>query len=665
LSLSKLKGKVEANGKLEQKTYDKFACWCEKTLARKAAAIDAGKETIDKTQAEIIELKGKLGELGATLKQLEKEIAENVESRREATEIREKENEDYQGEKTESEQCIGALESAIGVLTGAGTKTAELETEKEAELLSVVAGVRGVLHMVPTSHKVSDGDLQVVNNFVANPMQFVGAQTGSKVSRNPFGDYAPASTQIQGILKGMYDSFAADLEKANAEEADKQKAFEELFATKLAEHETLTVTLEKKTKESADATKQLADDKVLLEETKIQLEADEKFFEETKASCKSQAAEWADRSRLRTEELQGMMKAIEILDSDEARKTFSSAHNTFVQISAHTADQARNNAYSRLKTAVKQSGGSLRLAFLATEIRSGGHFDKVIGMIDKMIQDLRVEEQDDIKAKDRCQEEKNKAENEKEDLLYDIKKTGELIERLEAKHGELEKQIAVKQDEIDATNSTMAEMLQTRNSEVKEFRQALKDDADAVNLLGQAVQALSAFYTNNKLPLELAQKAPEFTVDEDKAPETFSKKHEGSKSESGGIIAILSMLKEDLEKEMKTSREEEAATQMEYEKMRGTLTETMNAALKTRTSLEKEKADLSEKIADANGENENKEQMKDDKDGEMEAMKPSCDWVLSTFDKRREHRKTEIQGLMDAKAMLAGAPVPEGFLQRN
>merc|ERR1719386_235772 len=104
--IQELKAKVEADGKAEQKTYDKFACWCEKTLARKAAAIDAAKETIDKTQREIIELKGRLGELGATIKQLEKEIAENEEAQKEATEIREKEHDDYEQERTESEQCI-------------------------------------------------------------------------------------------------------------------------------------------------------------------------------------------------------------------------------------------------------------------------------------------------------------------------------------------------------------------------------------------------------------------------------------------------------------------------------------------------------------------------------------------------------------------------------
>merc|ERR1719160_2179740 len=150
--INELKGKIEGDGMAEQKTYDKFACWCEKTLARKAAAIDEAKEIIEKTQREIIELKGKLGELGATIKQLEKEIKENEEAQREATEIREKENEDYEAERTEAEQCIGAIEAAIKVLSGAGKK-AMLETLQEAQLLSVAAGVKGVMNRIPAKLK--------------------------------------------------------------------------------------------------------------------------------------------------------------------------------------------------------------------------------------------------------------------------------------------------------------------------------------------------------------------------------------------------------------------------------------------------------------------------------------------------------------------------------
>merc|ERR1719183_3076727 len=99
--------------------------------------------------------------------------------------------------------------------------------------------------------------------------------SAAQVANNPFGDYAPQSTQIQGILKGMYDSFAGDLEKDNAEEADKQKAFEELMATKKMELATLQATLEKQTLDEAEKTKKSAESKSLLDDTKAQLDADE------------------------------------------------------------------------------------------------------------------------------------------------------------------------------------------------------------------------------------------------------------------------------------------------------------------------------------------------------------------------------------------------------
>merc|ERR1719191_1940183 len=148
--------------------------------------------------------------------------------------------------------------------------------------------------------------------------------------------------------------------------ADKQKAFEELMATKKAEHETLTATLETKTKEHASAEKNLADNKVLLQDTKAQLEIDEKFFADTKASCKAKAAEWAEQTRLRTEELQGMMKAIEILEG--GAETFEAAHSTFIQVSGSVEDRDRSAAYKTLAGLVRKGAG-LRLAFIAAQLR--------------------------------------------------------------------------------------------------------------------------------------------------------------------------------------------------------------------------------------------------------------------------------------------------------
>merc|ERR1712008_624776 len=159
---------------------------------------------------------------------------------------------------------------------------------QEAEVLSVVAGLRKVLRNSIAEHAVSISEYDAVSRFVHHPDGFVGSKGISAVQlrNNPFGDYAPQSTQIQGILKGMYDAFTADLEKDNAEEAEKQKAFEEFMKTKKAEQATLELTLEKQEDAKAKKTKLLADSKTDRDDTKEQLAADEEFFEDTKTPAR-------------------------------------------------------------------------------------------------------------------------------------------------------------------------------------------------------------------------------------------------------------------------------------------------------------------------------------------------------------------------------------------
>jgi len=286
-----------------------------------------------------------------------------------------------------------------------------------------------------------------------------------------------------------------------------------------------------------------------------------------------------------------------------------------------------------------------------------------------MIEDLRVEEQEDIKARDVCNNQENALNAQEDDLAYNIKKKGEEKERMEAKKKEVIDEKLNIQDEIGAAKTEMEEMLAARNEENDEFKKALKDDTDAVALLEKAIESITAFYTNNKIPLDLHQvgKEPEYTVDEDKAPDaSFGGP---AKSESTGIIAILSMLKEDLEKEIKVAREEEAASQAEYETQRGDAQDALDAKVKTETALKAEEADLDGKIAETEGQISSHEEMKGNTADEKEALKPSCEWVKNSFDSRREKRKAEVEGLQEAKSILAGAPPPElvqeTFLQRK
>merc|ERR1719197_144168 len=174
-----------------------------------------------------------------------------------------------------------------------------------------------------------------------------------------------------------------------------------------------------------------------------------------------------------------------------------------------------------------------------------------------MIGELRSEEQDDIDHRDWRQEQENKFANQKGDLEYKIGQTEALIERLEAKSSELETAIASTDAEILSTQEAMAEALATRNEENEDFKAALKDDTDAVALLASALDAQTAYAKNNKLGLIAKHRQPEYAVDPDAAPPADFSGGGSRSSETGGITGIISMIKEDLENEIKEAKADE------------------------------------------------------------------------------------------------------------
>jgi chromosome segregation ATPase len=280
----------------------------------------------------------------------------------------------------------------------------------------------------------------------------------------------------------------------------------------------------------------------------------------------------------------------------------------------------------------------------------------VIAAIDKMMEVLRAEEQDDIKHRDRCQRSENKNGNEMEDLNSGIEKKGASIDRMKDEAGTTKEKIADLEAQIKATKADMDELLELRNKDSADFKRQLKDDAASVKLLEEAIIALSKFYKKNKIPLSLAQQEPEYTVDPDKAPDTkwSGDDYGGRKSENEGIISMLSMLQEDLEKEMKVGREEDAASQATYEEDRQALKDTLDAQEASKAAAERELQDLEASIGDTE---RAKDADKADLGAEEEmkaAIGTDCAWVKTHFDSRREKRKTELDGLLEAKNYLAG-----------
>merc|ERR1719243_4659 len=115
------------------------------------------------------------------------------------------------------------------------------------------------------------------------------------------------------------------------------------------------------------------------------------------------------------------------------------------------------------------------------------------------------------------------------------------------------------------------------------------------------------------------------------------------------------MLKEDFEKEVKMGRKEDAEAQIKYEEDRAALKETLDAQEATKLSLEKELVELGNKITDLTTLLDMKGKEQEEAEKMSAALGKSCAWVETHFDSRREKCQREIDGLMEAKNILAQA----------
>merc|ERR1719238_1859559 len=480
--------------------------------------------------------------------------------------------------------------------------------------------------------------------------------------------YETQSGAIQGILADMMDSFTRDYASIMDEEKTKQKDFDDLMATKTDDLKKLEKALADKTLNEGNDAKQLATDQKEREETQDELKAAEEFLATTTDACKSKANEWAERSRLRTEELAGMNQAIDILTSDTAKGTFTTAHMGFVQLGI---EEKHNSAVKHIVKKLKKEGVTKPVNALQTKGKAKvaaavKQFEGVQHDIVVMEDDLREEGMADIKKKAYCDNERRESNNKKEILEFDMDTLKKEMDSGEAKKTLLAKQIQHTTSSIQKLEAEMKEYLNTRNAQNEAFKTGLKADTDAVMLLAKAIEALSKYATNNDVAL--TQKAvkkhakkhgmkqdPEYTTSEDTAPAAeFSAASSGG-SETGGIVGIIENIKQDLEEEISASKDEEAKALQAYHDTEKESLDSMTAMKAKIASMEVDIADTTSLVADKQEAWDDKKRQHDGVDSYLLSIKPECDWMDENFELRKEARESEIEGLDDAKAKLAGA----------
>jgi len=640
---------LEKEAEEDEEIYDKMACWCETNDKEKTKAIADAEAKIADLTTKIEELTASSSRLGAEIKNLEKEVAQNQEALDKATAIREKQLAEFNAEEKDLLESISALKAAIVVLSkhhgGALTQL------PRSRMLSVAATVQHQLqvHAALLQGVLTPSEKKLAAAFAQSPEDYFDAQPTFKQS------YAPQSGEIFGILKQMKATFEENLSQSQKEEMANQKAYEDLKLAKEDEIAAGQAQIDSKTQELATAEASLAQAKEDIEDTRNSLAADEQFLMMLKEKCSMTDKEWEERQKTRQQEMEAVSKALAILSGDDAHDLFTRTFNPALLQADSNANSARRAKASKLLSAVAARLHNPRLATLAYQVRLDA-FTRVKKAIDDMIAELLQEKADEIKHKDFCTEEFNqnqlqteKKEREKSDLVSKIETLEMDIEALAKAIEGLKAEIAEMQVQLKRAG-------EDREKENKEFQMTVADQRETQKLLTAALNVLSEFY-GKKSKAVLVQRQEPAGPPPPPGFEAYKKN-----AASGGVMSMLQQIITDAKAmEAETIRSEEDA-QKAYEDF---VKET-NASVEAKS---KEIVDKSEIKAKKETDLVEAKEAKEAVMLELEQLSnynaelhQSCDFILKNFEIRQTARDEEVEALRQAKAILSGAKFAE-FLQ--
>merc|ERR1719388_61288 len=548
---------------------------------------------------------------------------------------------------------------------------------KEGVLISMNQALRNAMEIGQTFLSKSDTETleHALNQDSEEEPEGFGGMLGKDKKFNE--KYKARSSKIQEILADMLQTFKDNLDDAKKKEQETKSSFDTLMASKNSQLKSSQDALAAKNEESGarNLNKQEATDEMDMLKTRV--ENDEKFVKQAEDSFKTKSEEWKERCRLRSAEMASISEALSVLRSDDARDL---AKKSFASQTAMLLQEAQSKKCSRHRTrkaieilkASATKHKDLRLQVLASMVQWQSNrgptikFPKVEKAVDKMIEDLHAEEDEDLEVKENCEKDRMKNTKVAKKKSQEIDDKTAFISRKNAEIATLKSKIANLVKNIADLHNQIKEAQLMRDAENAEFKVAKGDDVAAKGLIEKTKGVLKKFYEDEGLaltqlhtkthaarssvaqPVVVAGEAPP------PPPTMWSEPYGGSPGESNGIQAILEMIVDNIDKDIRVATEEEDQAQAEFDSYKETTESTIGKLEDQKADFETEVGDREGEIEVAKGERSDKKKILDETMAYLKTIAPGCDYMAVNFELRKQNRAEEIEGLMEAKASLSG-----------
>merc|ERR1719443_1220258 len=488
-----------------------------------------------------------------------------------------------------------------------------------------------------------------------------------------------------------------DLASATKDEATAASGFEELSAAKSDEIESATSAIESKTKRAGNVAVEIVQTQDDMEDTENEVKETQAFLGDLATQCAEKKADMTERQKMRAEEISAVSEAIKVLNDDDALDLFKKAVPAMVQTGQEFLQRSSKSSVALrargLVLSLMQTGRAhtTELSLMASALKAKAvDFSKISEQIDGMIDVLGKEQADDDKQKKFCDAELTKSAAEKKETEDKLATLAASIEEMSAAVATLKSEIETLTAEIKNLDKAVAEATEQRKEDHAAFLQAQAESQAAVQLIEAAKNKLNKFYnpTMYKAPerRELTEEeriavangavdprdAEEATAAPGIAgtgvtvfaqirraappppPETFGA-YTKKTGKSNGVIKLMDMMIGDVKTDLTEGEHAEEMAQKDYENLMAASQKTRATNAESITEKESASAEWTEKIENAKTEQASTTEALAKVKEYIAGLHSSCDFLMENYGARKEARTNEVEGLKNAKSVLAGA----------
>jgi prefoldin subunit 5 len=454
----------------EQVQFAAYKQFCDDTTVEKKRAIEEANEKIEMLKADIEKYISDAATLTKEIAGHDDDIAAWTGDMKAASKVRAMEKTDYDATHKDYSESIDALERAIAVLKK------QAYTRKQATFAQV--GALKDLSLIPKEAK------KTIEAFLAqDPAE------GLAVSAPEAAGYEFQSQGVIEMLEKLLDKFIDERTVLEKEEMNSKHAYDMLMQDLTAQTDQAKQDREEKAETKAKKLQAKADAEGDLTDTTTTRDEDEKYLADLTSTCEQKATDFESRQQLRTEELEAIAKAIEIISSSAVSGNADKYLPTLVQkqslvsLRADAQSQSQNHAAAYLKLMAKQLNS--RVLSAAADHAAADPFRKVKKMIKDLITRLMEEANEEAEHKGWCDTELSTNEQTRKEKTEAVETLHAEIDQLEASIAKLTEDISDLTKAVAELDAAMAKATTIRQEEKATNAATVKDAQDAQTAVAQ------------------------------------------------------------------------------------------------------------------------------------------------------------------------------------